>query len=52
LNGGSETTARSTSTSDGRLVAKVEVPGLLVLTGKMGRRLQRILERLVEEGEI
>ena len=37
---------------DGRLVAKVEVPGLLVLTGKMGRRLQRILERLIEEGEI
>lgn len=37
---------------DGRLIAKVEVPGMLVLTGKMSRRLRTILEDLVEEGRL
>jgi hypothetical protein len=37
---------------DGVLVVKVEVPGMLVLTGKMNRKLRRILERLVEEKRI
>lgn len=34
---------------DGTLVAKVEVPGMLVLSGRMSRRLRRILQELVEE---
>lgn len=36
----------------GRLVAKIEVPGMLVLTGKMSRRLRTILEALRAEGRI
>lgn len=36
----------------GRLVAKVEVPSLLVLTGKVNRRLRKILLELVNEGKI
>jgi hypothetical protein len=31
------------------LIAKVEVPGLLVLSGTMGRRLRKVLEQLIEE---
>lgn len=34
---------------DGVLIAKVEVPGLLVLSGTMGRRLRKVLEQLIEE---
>jgi len=34
---------------DGVLVAKVEVPGLLVLSGTMNRQLRKILEQLIEE---
>ena len=37
---------------DGRLMAKVEVPGLLVLTGTMNRKLRRILEELIREGKL
>ena len=37
---------------DGRLVAKVEVPGLLVLTGTMNRRVRKILDELIREGEL
>lgn len=37
---------------DGRLVAKVEVPGLLVLTGTMNRRVRKTLEELIREGEL
>lgn len=37
---------------DGRAVAKVEVPGLLVLRGKMNRRLRKILSDMVKKGEI
>ncbi|PWU22047.1 MAG: hypothetical protein C5B49_01440 [Bdellovibrio sp.] len=37
---------------DGRLIAKVEVPSLLILSGHMNRRLRRILEELLEEGRI
>jgi hypothetical protein len=38
--------------NDGRLVAKVVVPSLLVLTGQVDRRLRKILEELIEEGKI
>lgn len=37
---------------DGVLVAKVELPGMLVLAGKMNRRLERILEQLIAEGRL
>ena len=37
---------------NGRLVAKVEVPGLLVLKGTMGRRVKKILDELIREGRI
>lgn len=37
---------------DGRLVAKVEVPSLLVLTGKTDRRLSKLLSELVKEKKI
>lgn len=33
----------------GVLVAKVEIPGLLVLSGTMNRQLRKILEQLIEE---
>ena len=34
---------------DGVPVAKVEIPGMLVLSGTMNRQLRRILEQLIEE---
>jgi hypothetical protein len=34
---------------DGVQVAKVEIPGLLVLSGTMNRQLRQILEQLIEE---
>lgn len=37
---------------DGELVAKVVVPGLLVLTGKLNKRLRKILLELIEGKEI
>jgi hypothetical protein len=37
---------------DGRLVAKVEVPSLLVLSGRMNARLRRILGALIGSKEI
>jgi hypothetical protein len=37
---------------DGRLVAKIEVPGLLVLSGAMNRKLRKILEELIREKQI
>lgn len=37
---------------DGKLVAKVEVPGLLVLSGKINRRLAKILQQLIREKQI
>lgn len=37
---------------DGREVAKVQVPSLLVLSGKMTKRLRKILKELLEKGEI
>lgn len=33
----------------GALVAKVEIPGMLILSGKMNRKLERILRQLFEE---
>ncbi len=36
----------------GREVAKVEIPGLLVLKGKIDARIKKILQELIEEGEI
>lgn len=33
----------------GSLVAKVEIPGMLVLSGSVSRRLKRILLELIEE---
>lgn len=37
---------------DGKLIAKVQVPGLLVLTGQINRRLLKILQELVREKKI
>jgi len=37
---------------DGRKIAKVEIPELLVLSGKVGRTLRRIIEQLIEERRI
>jgi hypothetical protein len=37
---------------NGREVAKVEIPGLLVLTGRINKKLRKILRELIEEGEI
>ena len=37
---------------DGSLVAKVEIPSLLVLSGRLNRRLRKILEELIQEGEV
>ena len=37
---------------DGRLVAKVEVPGMLILSGKVTKRLRKILEKLIQEKRI
>jgi hypothetical protein len=37
---------------DGVLVAKVEMPGMLVLWGTLNRKLRRILEQLAKEGRI
>jgi hypothetical protein len=34
---------------NGSLVAKVEVPSMLVLAGTLTRRLRRILEQLIDE---
>lgn len=34
---------------NGAFVAKVEIPGMLLLSGRMNRRLRRILQELVEE---
>lgn len=33
----------------GVLVAKVEIPGVLILSGKVNRKLDRILKELIEE---
>ena len=35
--------------SNGREVAKVQVPGLLVLTGKLNKRLLKLLKELISE---
>ena len=37
---------------DGREVAKVQVPGLVVLTGKLNRKLLKIFKELVAEKKI
>jgi len=37
---------------NGREIAKVEIPGLLVLTGRINKKLRKILRELIEEGEI
>jgi len=37
---------------DGREVAKVQVPGLVVLTGKLNRKLMKIFKELVAEKKI
>lgn len=37
---------------NGRLVAKVEVPSLVILTGGLNRKLKKILAELVEENKI
>ncbi len=37
---------------NGVFVAKVEIPGMLTLSGKVSRRLEKILRTLVEEGRI
>ena len=34
---------------DGVLIAKVEMPGVLVLSGKVNRKLKKIFEQLVTE---
>ena len=37
---------------DGKEVAKVAVPEMRLLNGKMNRKLRRILEQLLKEGKI
>ena len=37
---------------DGVLVAKVEVPEMLVLSGRLNRPLRKILEQLIEENRL
>ena len=37
---------------DGKEVAKVKVPDLLVLQGKMSGKLRKILEQLIKDGEL
>lgn len=37
---------------NGRLVAKVQVPSLLVLTGSLNKRLKKILRELIEENKL
>lgn len=37
---------------DGRLVAKVQVPSLLILTGSLNKRLKKILQELIEENKL
>jgi hypothetical protein len=37
---------------DGRLIAKVEIPGFAVLNGKINRKIRKILAELIEEGKI
>jgi hypothetical protein len=37
---------------DGRLIAKVQVPGIVVLTGKLNRKLLKIFKELVAEKRI
>jgi hypothetical protein len=37
---------------DGREIAKVQVPGLIVLTGSLNKRLYKILKELIAEKKI
>ena len=37
---------------EGKEIAKVQVPGVIILTGSMNKRLRKILKDLVEEGLI
>ena len=37
---------------DGKLVAKVEVPGMLILSGDINKKLRKILEELIREKRI
>jgi hypothetical protein len=37
---------------NGREIAKVEISGLLVLKGRINARLMKILQALIDEGEI
>ncbi|QQR80902.1 MAG: DUF4160 domain-containing protein [Deltaproteobacteria bacterium] len=37
---------------DGKDVAKIKVPDLLVLQGKMSKKLRKILEGLIKDGEL
>jgi len=37
---------------DGKLIAKIEVPSLLILTGTMNKKLKKILAELVKDKEI
>ena len=37
---------------DGKEVAKVRIPEMWVLSGQMSKRLRKILEELIREGEV
>jgi len=37
---------------DGREIAKVQIPGLLVLKGEVNSRIRNILQQLIKEGKI
>ncbi len=37
---------------DGQEIAKVRIPGLRILTGRLSKRLRKILEKLIVEKEI
>ncbi len=37
---------------DGKEVAKIELPGFIILKGKMNKKLKNILMELIKEGKI
>jgi hypothetical protein len=37
---------------DGRLIAKIEIPGMLVLQGNMNKKLKKIMSELIREKQL
>lgn len=36
----------------GKEVAKIQIPGLIILSGKLNKKLKRILKQLMQEGRL